>query len=440
MDPLDILIVEDDENDVILLQKELRAGGLIFESRVVDTQSDFIRALDRKVPDLIIADFQLPRFDALSALELSQNKVRRTPFIIFTGCLDESTAVLCMKLGAWDYVLKQNPVRLVACIRSALERRRLVEEREQAIREGEQRFRQLADIAPVLIWMSDASGIFHYFNRAWLEFRGKTETEERENGWIDGIHPGDRARCQQVIGSKSTSHQPCQLEFRLRRHDGAFRWILCNGTPYFSGKDKFSGYVGSGIDITELKEAEAARGHGADLTNALIQSVPWPAYAKDSSGRYVAINQQASQLLGRARDAFLGKTNTQLGLESEFSSLESREAQVLKSGVALSGNREARSLEERFSFLPWGVSPGSVSGVICIEQAKGSYLLSPQSRHDMNNLVAIIRMYSEFLGEQSDLGAKLREQVRQIGVAAEKLTGLIAGLGGSAESDRARTQ
>ncbi len=148
MAPLQILIVEDDKNDVILLQKELRAGGLVFESRVVDTQADFVQALEDTIPDLIIADFQLPRFDALTALELSQVKTRRTPFIIFTGCLDEATAVLCMKLGAWDYVLKQNPVRLVACIRSALERRRLVEEREQAIREGEQRFRQLADIAP----------------------------------------------------------------------------------------------------------------------------------------------------------------------------------------------------------------------------------------------------------------------------------------------------
>lgn len=438
MDPLEILIVEDDENDVILLQKELRAGGLIFESRVVDTQSDFVRALEERVPDLIIADFQLPRFDALSALELSQNKARRTPFIIFTGCLDESTAVLCMKLGAWDYVLKQNPVRLVACIRSALERRRLVEEREHAIREGEQRFKQLADVAPVLIWMSDATGAFQYFNRTWLAFRGRSEAEERGYGWIEGIHPADRARCEQVINSHIGSLQSCQLEFRLRRNDGTFRWILCNGTPYYAGKDKFSGYIGSGTDITELKDAEAARGHGVELTNALIEAVPFPAYAKDATGRFVAINSQASQLFGRARDAFIGKTNTQLGLESEFSPLETREIRVLQSGVAEAGSRDGKTPESRFTISPWGTGTAGTLGVICIDPGRSSGVLSSHQRHDMNNLVAIIRMYSEYLGEQPELGEKLREQVGQISVASEKLKGMIASASEAANSERAR--
>lgn len=440
MDPLQILIVEDDENDVILLQKELRAGGLVFESRVVDTHADFVRALEDTIPDLIIADFQLPRFDALTALELSQHKTRRTPFIIFTGCLDEATAVLCMKLGAWDYVLKQNPIRLVACIRSALERRQLVEEREQAIREGEQRFRQLADIAPVLIWMSDASGSFQYFNRTWLTFRGRHESQERNSGWLDGIHPTDRRRCEQLLQSKITTLQPCQVEFRLRRHDGTYRWILCNGTPYYSGKDRFSGYIGSGIDITDIKAAESKKGHGLELTSALVQSIPWPAYAKDSSGRFVAVNQQASLLLGRSREAFQGKTNSQLGLDTEFATLEARETEVLHSGLQTTGNRDEPSPDIRFTISPWGVGKDGASGIIAVDMSKSVAGLSSQSRHDINNLNAIIRMYSEFLTEQPDLAENFKTKVRQIMEASEKLSALIVSLSEPAETDRSRVQ
>lgn len=438
MDPLQILIVEDDENDVILLQKELRAGGLVFESRVVDTHNDFVRALNESVPDLIIADFQLPRFDALTALELSQQKARRTPFIIFTGCLDEATAVLCMKLGAWDYVLKQNPVRLVACIRSALERRRLVDEREQAIREGEQRFRQLADVAPVLIWMSDASGSFQYFNRAWLAFRGCPESQEKNSGWIEGIHPADRSRCEQALHSKISTLQPCQIEFRLRRHDGSYRWILCNGTPYYSGKDRFSGYIGSGIDVTDIKEAESARGHGHELTNALIESLPWPAYAKDSSGRFIAVNQAASLLLGRSREAFSGRTNAQLGLDTEFAALEARELDVLQSGAPAAGNQDADSPDARLTISPWGVSKDGISGIIAMDVSRPGSGLSSQSRHDVNNLVAIIRMYAEFLGEQPELPEHVFSKINQISDAAEKLGALIAAL--SEPGDRARSK
>jgi PAS domain S-box-containing protein len=440
MDPLQILIVEDDENDVILLQKELRAGGLVFDSRVVDTHSDFVRALDETIPDLIIADFQLPRFDALSALELSQHKTRRTPFIIFTGCLDESTAVLCMKLGAWDYVLKQNPVRLVACIRSALERRRLVEEREQAIREGEQRFRQIADVAPVLIWMADASGSFHYFNRAWLAFTGRSESAEKNSGWIEGIHPADRSRFEQTIQGKIATLQQCQIEFRLRRHDGSYRWILCNGAPYYSGKERFSGYIGSGIDITDLKEAEVARGHGFELTNALIESIPWPAYAKDSSGRFVAVNQAASLLLGRSRDAFNGRTNAQLGLETEFADLEARENEVLQSGAPTNGLNDASSADGRFTISPWGVTKDGIAGIVVMDVSKQSGGLSSKNRHDINNHVAIIRMYSEFLGEQQDLDERFRSKIRQILDTSEKLGALITAISETGESERAKAR
>jgi PAS domain S-box-containing protein len=337
-------------------------------------------------------------------------------------------------------VLKQNPVRLVACIRSSLERRRLVEEREQAIREGEQRFRQLADFAPVLIWMSDAAGSLQYFNRAWLVFRGRSESQERDNGWIEGVHPADRPRCEQTLQTKISTLQPCQIEFRLRRHDGSYRWILCNGTPFYSGKDRFSGYIGSGIDVTDVKEAESARGHDHELTNALVESLPWPAYAKDSSGRFVAVNQAASLLLGRSRDAFNGRTNAQLGLDTEFAALEAREIEVLQSGTPSFGQPEGDGPDSRFTISPWGGTKDGVSGIVAVDVSKPGSGLSSQSRHDINNLVAIIRMYAEYLGEQPELGERILSKVHQIADASEKLGTLISTLAEPGDKERTKAR
>ncbi len=274
--------------------------------------------------------------------------------------------------------------------------------------------------------MSDASGSFQYFNRTWLAFRGRTEAEERNNGWLDGLHPEDRTRCEHLLHSKIATLQPCQIEFRLRRHDAAFRWILCHGAPYYTGKDRFSGYIGSGIDITDLKEAETAKGYGSELSNLLVDSIPGPAYAKDSSGRFIAVNEQASVLLGRSRDAFQGKTVEQLGLEANFAGFLSRENEVLRSGSPMIGAKDAPSLDQRLTITPWGKSHIDASGIVVSERPRSSGGLSSFNRHETNNLVAIIRMYAEFLGEQPELDEKLKAKAHQISEAAERLNALVA--------------
>lgn len=247
--PLQILIVEDDDNDVVLLQQALRRGGLQFDARVVDQLAGFTQALESGRTDLVISDFRLPRFDALGALEVLRHHARKTPFIVHAGGLDEETAVLCLKLGAADCVPKGETTRLLAAVRAALDRKRLVEERELAVREAESRFRLLADLAPVLIWQCDALGRFHYFNKAWSDFAGAIPRDGTE--WIELVHPEDRQRCQHTLAEKLTTHQPCQLELRLRRGDGQFRTVLCQAAPIVDSRDGFRGFVGSGLDVTE---------------------------------------------------------------------------------------------------------------------------------------------------------------------------------------------
>jgi len=129
---------------------------------------------------------------------------------------------------------------------------------EQVARESEQRFRVMADSAPVLIWMSDAEKRCIYLNKPWLAFTGRTLEGDADFGWIDDIHPDDRNRCLAEYRSAFDARSDFQVEYRLRRADGQYRWMLEMASPRTPG-GMFAGFIGSCIDITERKEAEQER-------------------------------------------------------------------------------------------------------------------------------------------------------------------------------------
>ncbi|MFZ1219293.1 MAG: PAS domain-containing protein [Chthoniobacterales bacterium] len=127
---------------------------------------------------------------------------------------------------------------------------------EEALRESEARFRTVADVAPVMIWMSgpEKEGVF--FNKGWLEFTGRTIDQELGEGWLKGVHPEDLPNCLDVCGTAFRKREPFTVEYRLRRKDGEYRWLLDTGAPRFEADGTFLGYIGSCIDIGERKQAE----------------------------------------------------------------------------------------------------------------------------------------------------------------------------------------
>jgi PAS domain S-box-containing protein len=120
------------------------------------------------------------------------------------------------------------------------------------------RFRQLADHAPLMIWRCDTARRFDFFNRPWLEFTGRRLEEELGFGWIGLIHPEDSEACVTTFAAAFDRREGFSIEYRLRRHDGAWRWLMANGQP-ISADDHFAGYIGSCIDITEMHQALEAR-------------------------------------------------------------------------------------------------------------------------------------------------------------------------------------
>lgn len=120
----------------------------------------------------------------------------------------------------------------------------------------EEQFRMMADSAAVLIWISGTDKLCYYFNAGWLGFTGRTLEEEYGNGWVENVHPDDVERCLETYLHSFEQRMAFKMEYRLKRHDGQYRWLLDNGVPRYTAAGEFAGYIGSCIDIEDMKRAE----------------------------------------------------------------------------------------------------------------------------------------------------------------------------------------
>jgi len=124
---------------------------------------------------------------------------------------------------------------------------------KQLLGAAEARFRLMADAAPVMVWMSGEDGMCTFFNRAWLEFRGKRLDDEMGNRWLEGVHPEDRDLCLETYLRCFSTKQPFRMQYRLQRAGGAYRWIEDTGAPWYQGTGEFGGFIGSALDVGERK-------------------------------------------------------------------------------------------------------------------------------------------------------------------------------------------
>src|SRR5881392_4334341 len=123
---------------------------------------------------------------------------------------------------------------------------------EEELRESEERFRTVADAAPVLIWMAGVDKLCNFFNKPWLEFTGRTVEQEMGNGWAEGVHPDDLQRCFKIYTEAFDARHPFVMQYRLRRHDGEHRWLSDQGVARYDTHRNLADYIGSCVDVTEL--------------------------------------------------------------------------------------------------------------------------------------------------------------------------------------------
>jgi PAS domain S-box-containing protein len=240
-----------------------------------------LAAVGRNLPDLVLADVMMPGLDGFGLLrELrTRDDTRDVPVIMLSARAGEESKIEGLAAGADDYLVKPFSAReLLARVEAHLKLKRLREQSQAALRESEKRFRQMADHAPVMIWVTDPDGICTFLSKSWYEFTGRAEAEG-QLGW-DAIHPDDRQEVRQTFVAANVRHESFRSEYRLRRRDGEYRWVIDAAAPRFSDAGEFLGYIGTVIDISERKQAETTRqlllgelNHRVKNTLASVQAI-----------------------------------------------------------------------------------------------------------------------------------------------------------------------
>jgi len=348
-----ILVVDDEPASLALLASVLTEQG--YEVRPADSGKLALASVASKPPELILLDMRMPDMDGLEVCRRlkARKESREIPVVFVSASADTSDHVEALTIGAVDFVTKPfQREELVARIRTHLELRRLqsqleqqvarrtedlvsavkwleeeIAERkrtEQALRESEERFRTMADTAPVMIVTADANKFATFFNRVWLDFTGRAMEQELGAGWLANVHPDDLDFCVQRLGASYAARRDCKLEYRLRRADGEYRFMMCQGVPRYESNGAFAGYIASLVDVTESKRnqllLEEYRQRLQELTAGLLnaQETASRGLARELhdvfSQELVAVKMQISSLrLNAGCDDELGRHLAEIG-------------------------------------------------------------------------------------------------------------------------------
>ncbi|CAN7643988.1 response regulator [Trinickia sp. LjRoot230] len=251
-----VLVVDDNEDMRRYIGRLLKGR---WEVETAADGLDALAAIRRRLPDVVISDVMMPNLDGFGLLReiRSDPALRDLPVVIVSARAGEEARVEGLESGADDYLTKPFSAReLVARVNANLDMARLRREATRDLRESEARFRNMANHAPVMMWISAPDGGFDYLNQPWCEFTGQTlEQAVGEGAWA-ALHPDDREVSHQTFLAAHAQRVPFRAEYRVQTATGAFRWVLSAAVPRFDDDRKFLGYIGSIIDITDRKEAE----------------------------------------------------------------------------------------------------------------------------------------------------------------------------------------
>ncbi len=255
--PLPRILIADDNNDMRAYLKALLEPHAEV-SVCADGEAAYAHLL-RERPDLLLSDVMMPKLDGfgLIARIRAHDALCDLPVMLLSARAGEEAKVEGMQSGADDYLIKPFATgELLARVQRQLQLGRERRLQMQVLGARESYFRALVDGAPVMLWTTDENNLCTYLSRRWYEYTGRTWEQDQGLGWLENVHPDDLPRTRDVFLAATAAGEPFHIDYRLRRHDGVYRWFIDAGTPRFDEDSRPIGYVGTVTDVHARAQAE----------------------------------------------------------------------------------------------------------------------------------------------------------------------------------------
>jgi PAS domain S-box-containing protein len=310
--PLHILLLEDDPGDAELIRELLEIEDFVCDVTRAQTRAEFLAALEKVDIDLILADYKLPSFDGLSALNLALGARPDLPFIFVSGTLGEDTAIEALKIGATDYVLKTRLSRLAPSVQRALREARERAERtkaEEALRRSEMYLAEAQRLSHTgSFGWNVLSGEIYWSDETYRIFECEPTTKPTLQMVIDRTHPDDRVRLQQIIERASIERREYLAEHRVVMADGSVKYLRAVGNCARSEDPGRIVFIGAVTDVTERKRAEETLREQANLLNLTHDAI----FVRDMNGGITYWNRGAEALYGWTAEQAEGRIAREL--------------------------------------------------------------------------------------------------------------------------------
>ncbi|HYM92259.1 MAG TPA: PAS domain S-box protein [bacterium] len=367
--PIRVLILEDTPADAELMVRELRDAGFTPSWERVDTEEGFLTQL-AFAPDIILADYALPRCNGLRALRLLRQLALEIPCILVSGTIGEETAISCLHEGAVDYILKDRMTRLGQAVTRALEQKRLHDGKQAtlaALRQSEERFRGLIEHSTDGIVLIEPAGTIRYASPSITGMLGHLPEQLAERPLFNLVHPEDLPQAKAAIVrvlERSGANLP--IEARLRHSDGAWRW--CEGTQTnLLATSGVEAIVVNFRDVTERREADATRARLA----AIVDSSDDAIISTALDGTILTWNAGAERTYGYTACEVAGRPISLLmppARVAEVSSVLERvgTGEHLRHFQTVWKHKDGTLLDVSLTLSPLLDAPGRVSGISAV--------------------------------------------------------------------------
>jgi len=255
---------------------------------------------------------------------------------------------------------------------------------QNRLHESEQRFALVADAAPILIWLSGPDKLYNWFNAVWLEFTGRRMEQEIGDGWFVGVHPDDLQYCREIYSNHFNRREPFYMEYRLKRHDGEYRWIHDNGVPRFSATGNFEGFIGSCLDITDRKLDEQKIAAQNLRYQTLLKSSTEGIHILDWDGNIVNANEAFCRQLGYSLEQGLQLNVREFDAQFSDHELTHFLRELIQSG-------EARQFESQHRRLDGNIIDVDINAIPAIVECRPLLFCSARDITERKRLDAVLR-------------------------------------------------